>query len=70
MNSDAEFIVDKQRIRPEKSEVGRLVCDNSKIIKLTGFKPGYSLKEGLTMTVEWFCDKKNLAKYKTGIYNV
>ena len=39
MDSDVKFITDKQRIRPEKSEVFRLWCDNSKIKKLTGFKP-------------------------------
>ncbi len=70
MNSDVEFITDKQRLRPDKSEVFRLWCDNSIINKLTGFKPKYSIKEGLTETIEWFKKPENLAKYKTGIYNV
>jgi NAD dependent epimerase/dehydratase len=68
MNSDVEFITDDQRLRPEKSEVHRLWCDNSKILGLTGFKPHYSLKEGLTETINWFT--KNLEKYKVEIYNV
>ncbi len=70
MNSDAEFITDKQRIRPENSEVYRLVCDNTKIKNLTGYEPKYSLEEGLMITCEWFTDKENLKKYKDNIYNV
>ncbi len=70
MNSDVEFITDNSRIRPENSEVFRLWCDNSKIYKLTGFKPKYSIKDGLTKTIEWFCNPKNLEKYKANIYNV
>lgn len=70
MNSDVEFITDEIRIRPEKSEVNRLWCDNSKINKLTGFKPQYSLEKGLEETVNWFKNPENLKKYKADIYNV
>lgn len=70
MCSDVEFITDEQRIRPEKSEVFRLWCDNSKILELTGFKPQYSIREGLTTTIDWFTHPENLAKYKADIYNV
>ncbi|MFH1319309.1 MAG: NAD-dependent 4,6-dehydratase LegB [Bacteroidota bacterium] len=70
MNSNAEFVVDKQRIRPEKSEVSRLVCDNSKIKHLTGFEPEYTLKQGLIETINWFGNPKNITKYKPDIYNV
>lgn len=70
MGSDVEFISDEQRLRPEKSEVNRLWCDNTKINQLTGFKPQYTLKEGLIKTVDWFTEKKNLEKYKVNIYNV
>lgn len=70
MQSDVKFLTDEQRIRPEKSEVFRLWCDNTKIEKLTGFKPIYTLEDGLRKTVEWFSDPKNLAKYKANIYNV
>jgi NAD dependent epimerase/dehydratase len=70
MNSDVEFITDEQRIRPKNSEVQRLWCDNTKINKLTGFKPKYSIKEGLAKTIEWFSIKENLKKYKSDIYNV
>ena len=70
MNSNAIPVEDKMRIRPSKSEVTRLWCDNTKIKSLTGFKPQYSLDEGLKETIEWFLNKDNLIKYKTNIYNV
>ncbi|MEZ5757451.1 MAG: NAD-dependent 4,6-dehydratase LegB [Emcibacteraceae bacterium] len=70
MGSDVKFVTDKQRIRPEKSEVFRLWCDNTKINELTGFKPEYSIREGLQETVNWFQNPENLRKYKSGIYNV
>jgi len=70
MDSDVKFITDKQRIRPEKSEVFRLWCDNSKIKKLTGFKPQVDIKEGLQKTIDWITQPNNLKKYKSEIYNV
>ncbi len=70
MNSDIEVIKEKERIRPEKSEVFRLWCDNTKIRELTGFEPKYSIKEGLKKTIVWFANPENLRKYKTDIYNV
>jgi len=70
MNSDVEFLTDDQRLRPEKSEVFRLWCDNSKIHGLTGFEPEYSIRQGLEKTVEWFSQPQNLSKYKANIYNV
>ena len=70
MNSDVEFITDEQRLRPEKSEVFRLWCDNTKLRELTGFEPHYSIRDGLKATVDWFIRPENLAKYKADIYNV
>lgn len=70
MGSDVEFITEEQRIRPEKSEVFRLWCDNTKIMKFTGFTPKYSIEDGLRETVSWFTKAENLKKYKTNIYNV
>ena len=70
MNSSIEIVVDQQRIRPEKSEVTRLWCDNQKIIKLTGFKPSYDIARGLKETIEWFKKSENLAKFKSDIYNI
>nr|WP_186350832.1 NAD-dependent 4,6-dehydratase LegB [Pseudomonas proteolytica] len=70
MGSDVEFLTDEQRIRPEKSEVFRLWCDNTKIRGLTGFEPKYSIREGLQETIDWLIQPENLAKYKADIYNV
>ncbi len=70
IGSDVEFTQDPQRIRPKNSEVFRLWCDNSKINKLTGFQPSYDIKAGLTATIEWFKNPKNLAMYKSNIYNL
>ncbi|MBE9610647.1 SDR family oxidoreductase [Chitinilyticum litopenaei] len=70
MNSDVEFIVDEARLRPEKSEVFRLWCDNTLINSLTGFVPKFSIEAGLRSTVDWFLKPANLAKYKPDIYNV
>ena len=70
MNSDVEFVAEEERVRPKKSEIFRLWCDNSKIEKLTGFKPELDIREGLRQTVEWFSIEENLKKYKSNIYNV
>ncbi len=70
MGSSVEFVHDEMRVRPGKSEVFRLWCDNSKINKMTGFEPNYSIRAGLEATVEWFTNPNNLKKYKANIYNV
>lgn len=70
MQSDVEFVVDDRRLRPEKSEVNRLCCDNTKIKALTGFESMVNITEGLQRTVDWFSNPDNLKKYKSGIYNV
>ncbi|MDE3740192.1 NAD-dependent 4,6-dehydratase LegB [Pseudomonas resinovorans] len=70
MGSDVEFLTDDQRIRPEKSEVFRLLCDNTKIRSLTGFRPQYSIRQGLQETINWLSRPENLDKYKADIYNV
>lgn len=70
MGSDAQIICESERIRPKNSEVFRLWCDNTKIHELTGFKPAYTIDEGLKKTIDWFTNSGNLKKYKAGIYNV
>ncbi len=70
MGSNVDFVLDPQRIRPEKSEVQRLWCDNQKLIDLTGFSPNYTIESGLRETIEWFSKKENLKHYKSKIYNV
>ncbi|MBN8440717.1 MAG: SDR family oxidoreductase [Thauera sp.] len=70
MSSEVEFLTDEQRLRPGKSEVFRLWCDNTRIRELTGYTPETSLRDGLQATIEWFTRPHNLARYKADIYNV
>lgn len=70
MKSDVVFTTEAQRCRPQKSEVFRLWCDNTKINKLTGFTPDTDIREGLSRTVDWFITPGNLKKFKADIYNV
>lgn len=70
MKGDIQFILDDKRLRPANSEVFRLRCDNTKIKSLSGFKPKYSLKNGLEKTIQWITQPHNIAKYKAEIYNV
>ena len=69
MGANVQWVQDEQRLRPSKSEVFRLLGDNTKIKQLTDWQPAYSLRDGLTETIKWFSDPSNLAKYKSGIYN-
>jgi NAD dependent epimerase/dehydratase len=70
MNADVKVVSDSKRIRPKKSEVHRLFCDATKIQKVTGYSPKYTLQDGLKSTIEWFTEPENLRLYKQNIYNV
>jgi NAD dependent epimerase/dehydratase len=70
MRSGARIVQDPVRVRPSGSEVLRLCCDNRKLFAATGFKPSVSLEEGLSRTVAWFREERNLARYKGHLYNV
>ena len=70
MGSDVVFETDEQRLRPEKSEVFRLCCDNALMTSLTGFRHQYDPREGLKQTIDWITRPDNLARYKADIYNV
>lgn len=67
---DVKTSLDPQRVRPQKSEVERLLADSSRLVELTGFSPDYGLKDGLSETIEWFLNEENLKQYKAGQYNV
>lgn len=69
MGADVRWVTDPQRIRPGKSEVFRLCGDSSRLRSLTGWEPKYTLREGLTHTIDWFTRPENLSKYKSNIYN-
>jgi len=68
INPDAKIICDEERIRPDKSEVERLLGSNEKIKRLTSWSPKYTLKQGLTETIGFL--KQNLDRYKPEIYNL
>ncbi len=70
INPDARIVSDDARLRPEKSEVERLLGSNEVVKAATGWEPQVSLREGLERTVEWFRDPANLGRYKWDIYNV
>jgi nucleoside-diphosphate-sugar epimerase len=65
---------DVTRLRPEKSEVERLLSDNRKALKLLGWSPQLAgrdgLRVGLMRSVEWFLNSANLLRYRADIYNI
>ena len=67
-NSTFNIVFDEQRERPAKSEVLKLVCDNTKARKVLEWHPEHSLREGLEKTVDWI--RSNLRFYKWDVYNV
>ena len=70
MNVNAEIVTKKERIRPASSEVERLVCDNTKILEKTSWKPEFTLEQGIEEFVKWIEDSNNFNLYKPGQYNV
>ena len=68
INPKAKIICDEQRLRPEKSEVNRLLGSNEKIKKLTDWKQQYTFEQGIAETIEWI--RAHMEVYKTDIYNV
>ena len=70
INPEARIVKDEERIRPEKSEVERLLGSNKKLKTISGWTPKYSLNDGLTETIDWFKKSDNLRNYKAGLYNI
>lgn len=70
INPKAKIVTEEQRLRPEKSEVYRLLGSRKKLEDNTGWKPKISLEEGINQTIEWFSNKENLKQYKANIYNL
>ena len=68
INPKARIVCDEERIRPEKSEVNRLLGSNEKIKKLADWKPQYTFEQGIAETIEWIGNHLNF--YKCDIYNV
>jgi NAD dependent epimerase/dehydratase len=68
IGKEKKIVTDSQRIRPGKSEVERLWCDNTKAGELLGWQPEHTFDEGLKKTIAWISD--NMGLYKPGIHNV
>ena len=68
VNPGAQIVCEEKRVRPEKSEVMELLCDNRAAKDLAGWKPEYSLEVGLSHTIAWM--KDHIASYKPGLYTV
>ncbi|MCX5855358.1 MAG: NAD-dependent 4,6-dehydratase LegB [Deltaproteobacteria bacterium] len=70
INPAAKIVSEDVRVRPENSEVERLLGSNEKIRRLTGWQPEYTLQRGIRETITWFRDEENLRRYKWNVYNV
>ena len=68
INPNARIICEQQRLRPEKSEVNRLLGTAKQLNSLTGWKPNYTFEQGIAETIEWM--RHNLDRYKPDIYNL
>ena len=68
INPSARIVCDEERLRPQKSEVNRLLGCNEKIMRLTDWSPNYSLEKGLKETIAFL--RGNLDRYKTDVYNL
>jgi nucleoside-diphosphate-sugar epimerase len=68
MNLPIRVECDEQRLRPQNSEVERLIAANDLAAKLIGWTPKVSLEDGLLQTIEWL--RNNLDRYRPDVYNV
>ncbi|RXE55093.1 NAD-dependent dehydratase [Methanoculleus taiwanensis] len=68
INPDARIVCEDLRVRPEKSEVMKLICDNSLAREVLGWKPSVTLEDGLDLTIAWM--REQIDAYKPGIYTV
>lgn len=68
LDKDIEIRTEEQRVRPEKSEVMKLICDNSKAEAFMDWRPTFTLDRGLNETIDFI--KAHLDHYKPEIYNL
>lgn len=66
MGKQSLLEVEDRRIRPEKSEVMRLLSNTSLAHELFGWTPRYVLEDGLKETIDWY--RENLSRFKVGSY--
>ncbi|MBT3396640.1 MAG: SDR family NAD(P)-dependent oxidoreductase [Alphaproteobacteria bacterium] len=74
MGSNAEIILDPARVRPDASEVDRLLASNDKAKSLLGWAPDpggrEGLLKGLEATAAWFSEPENLKRYSGQDYKI
>jgi len=70
INPAVKIISDEKRLRPDASEVFRLVGDNTLIKSLTQWRPKFDLISGLSETISWFKEPQNFSRYKAWVYNI
>jgi dTDP-glucose 4,6-dehydratase len=74
MSVELEILSDRERMRPDASEVERLWADTAKARKLLGWQPEFGgldgFRKGLAKTVEWFRDPQHLRSYRSDAYNL
>jgi NDP-hexose 4,6-dehydratase len=70
MERPVRLVAEENRVRPESSEVMRLVADSGLLNAQTGWEPLHTLNDGLRQTIRWFSEPRNLAGYKPGIFNL
>lgn len=63
---EVKIDLEADRLRPEKSEVMRLISDNHRAREVLGWKPQISLDEGLKRTIHWI--EENISQYRVGKY--
>tara|TARA_Y100001968_G_scaffold263909_1_gene252635 strand:- start:6209 stop:7216 length:1008 start_codon:yes stop_codon:yes gene_type:complete len=74
MGKEIEIVSEKNRFRPELSEVNRLYGDNSLLKEITDWNPRFDglegFKNGLEITCQWFKNDKNISIYRSENYSI
>jgi len=70
MDIDITIQSSEKRVRPENSEVERLVCDKTRLANSTAWKPKYNLEKGISEVIKWMKKPKNQKYFKSAEYNV
>ena len=68
MDKPVQVETTAERLRPEASEVERLLADNRLARNVLGWEPKITLEEGLQRTIDWM--RQHLERYRPGVYSV
>jgi NAD dependent epimerase/dehydratase len=68
MGKELVIACDEERLRPDNSEVERLLADNSRAREILGWSPHYTLEDGLSLTIRWM--REHLNSYRSGLYSL